>query len=506
MKRFFLENILSIIALFLILTFINALSSIYYIKFDLTSNKKYSLSKSTKDMLSNLKDPVTINAYFSKSVNPELTERARYLENFLNEMKSYSKNLHINFIDPTSLDQMERQKLQYEGVAPLQLDSIKNDSYETSIGYLGIVMRSLDKKESIPALLNEEKAEYEIFSKLSLLTSYKNGIVTTLTLSNAENAKEEKSYSFKSLNKSINEIYKTEDFKDSKNPNIILVLAADKEISDEELLALDQHILNGKKVIIVLSSYAVDLSRNSSKEINKKLQEFLKHYGIELGKDFIYDNVNARIQIQTWLLPVVVNYPYFIMVNSFNKNNLISSSLTAALFPFSTAIKFNNKENLKYESLLNSSYQSYEYSSSDLNPTKKISLPDSLPKGPFSLGGIVSGKSESYFKGKKQNIKEDGEINITLFSSIDAIDDYAFSSNQALFMNSIDNYLDNKDMIHIRNKNISIANLRATSSIERSVVKYFNIVFAPLAIAIFGIIRYLSRRRKEHFKYETYKK
>ncbi len=506
MKRLFLENILSIIVVFLILTFINALSSLYYIKFDLTSNKKYSLSKSTKEMLTNLKDPVTLNAYFSKNVNPELSERARYLENFLNEMKTYSKNLHINFIDPTSLDQMEKQKLQYEGVVPLQLDSIKNDSYETSIGYLGIVMRSLDKKEVIPALLNEEKAEYELFSKLSLLTNHKNGVVTILNLSNLEKTKDEKSYSFSSLNKSVSELYKVEEFKDSKDPNVIIVLAADKEVTDEELFTLDQYILNGKKVIFTLSKHAVDLSRNNSKEINKKLQEFLKHYGIELGESLVYDNVNARIQIQTWLLPVVVNYPYFIMANSFNKNNVITNSLSGALFPFATAVKFNNKDGLKYESLLNSSRQSFEYSASDLNPTKKISLPDNLVKGPFSLGGIVQGKVESYFKGKRQNIKENGEINLTIFSSIDAIDDYAFSSNQSLFMNAIDNYLDNKDMVHIRNKNITVPNLKPLASVERTIVKYFNIIFAPLVIAAFGIVKYFSRRRKEHLKYETYKK
>ena len=57
-----------IIALFIILLFINIAFSRINIRFDTTSEKLYSLSKNTKDILSSLEDDVIIKVFYSKNI------------------------------------------------------------------------------------------------------------------------------------------------------------------------------------------------------------------------------------------------------------------------------------------------------------------------------------------------------------------------------------------------------------------------------------------------------
>ena len=74
----------------------------HFSRIDLTQDKRYTLTSSTKEMLANLDDIVNIKLYFSKKLPPYLVNLKREVADILDEYKAYSGgNLSAKFIYPT---------------------------------------------------------------------------------------------------------------------------------------------------------------------------------------------------------------------------------------------------------------------------------------------------------------------------------------------------------------------------------------------------------------------
>ena len=75
-----------------ILLIVNLLANEFHVRVDLTDEKQYTLSKATKDILNELEEPVTIKAYFSKDLPPNI---AKTRQDFQEMLVEYYMNLLI---------------------------------------------------------------------------------------------------------------------------------------------------------------------------------------------------------------------------------------------------------------------------------------------------------------------------------------------------------------------------------------------------------------------------
>ena len=73
----------SIILFIAIIVFANLVSEQYYFRIDLTEDKQYSLSNATKNILKDLVEPVTVKAYFSANLPPNVAQARKDLEEYL---------------------------------------------------------------------------------------------------------------------------------------------------------------------------------------------------------------------------------------------------------------------------------------------------------------------------------------------------------------------------------------------------------------------------------------
>ena len=64
---------------------INFLSNELHLRVDLTDDHQYTLSKATTDLLDNLEEPVTIKAYFSKDLPPNIAKTRQDFQELLIE-------------------------------------------------------------------------------------------------------------------------------------------------------------------------------------------------------------------------------------------------------------------------------------------------------------------------------------------------------------------------------------------------------------------------------------
>ncbi|HEY2720732.1 MAG TPA: Gldg family protein, partial [Chitinophagaceae bacterium] len=86
---------LGIIFLLLMLFGINFLASIFHSRFDLTKEKRYTLSKATKNLLRSLETPVVIDVFLKGEFPAGFRKLANGTQEFLEECREYS---HGNLI------------------------------------------------------------------------------------------------------------------------------------------------------------------------------------------------------------------------------------------------------------------------------------------------------------------------------------------------------------------------------------------------------------------------
>ena len=101
-----------------IVIIINILSDKYFLRLDFTADKQYTLSKATKDILEDLPETITITAYFTDDLPPELANVRRDFKDLLIEYANASDdNVLYEFVDPAT-DPQKEQKAMQEGIQP----------------------------------------------------------------------------------------------------------------------------------------------------------------------------------------------------------------------------------------------------------------------------------------------------------------------------------------------------------------------------------------------------
>lgn len=128
------KDIVQLVAGLLILVFLNMAAARKFERFDLTSEKRYSLSDSTKKILRNLDDVVLVTVYLEgKDLPPDFKRLRNATKEMLDEFHFYAKgNFQYRFADPFADPDAEVRKGMYnelmeKGLVPTNLvDKDKN--------------------------------------------------------------------------------------------------------------------------------------------------------------------------------------------------------------------------------------------------------------------------------------------------------------------------------------------------------------------------------------------
>ena len=85
------KSILSYILLVIgVIILVNILADRFFVRLDFTGDRRYTLSKATKDILGNINETVTVTAYFSEELPADF---ARLRRDFKEELIEYSNRL-----------------------------------------------------------------------------------------------------------------------------------------------------------------------------------------------------------------------------------------------------------------------------------------------------------------------------------------------------------------------------------------------------------------------------
>ena len=542
------KNIKNLVKLFIGLLLINFLSNQYYSRFDLTQDKRYTLNKASKNILSNINAPVFVKVYLQGEFPSEFKRLQIETKQFLEELRAENSHLKIQFINPDTF----RESLVKKGMLPSRLTVEEGGKLSEAIIFPWAEIIYKNKTTLVNLLPNSnatsqdeqlqfaiENLEYAFASAMHTIS--RKSIQKIAIISGNGELKDLQMYSLLS---EISDKYSLAKFtldsvatnpqktlKDFTNFDLAIIAKPTIKFSDNEKLTLDQFITNGGKTLWMIDNVQAD--QDSLLQTGKmltyprdlNLTDLLFAYGVRINTSIVKDLYSAKIPLATGNVgnqPQFQNLPWFYhpLVNG-NIYHPITKSIRPVRLQFTTQID-TLKNNIKKTPLLATSILSAKMGTPNIVDLKSIA--DSPNQNQYTSGNqltavLLEGEFKSAYKDRvkpfnsaiykeksspnKMIVISDGDIGKNQILkgqpydlSRDKWTQEEFG-NKEFLLNAIDYLLDDSGLINLRNKSLKINLLDKQKAFEQCTYwQIFNIVLPIALLAIFGFAFNYLRKRK----------
>ena len=346
---------IELVAGILIVVFVNVISYYFFTRLDLTSEKRYTLSKSTKNLLKKVDEPVLYRVYLEGEFPADFKRLQNETKEMLNQFRAYNKNIEYEFVNPNNFeDQQERQvfyqKLAQKGIMPTQIQVNTGNGVTTQVlipaadviykgNETSIQLLQSQKYVDQSQLLNNsiQSLEYVLSNPIRALArgqkptvAFLRGhgelelpnmadLITTLyDYYNLDTAR---------MDGNINSLTgRSQDPNDSteyyfhNKYDLIIIAKPTKTFSDRDLFILDQYVMYGGKLLWLIDPLDADLDslQHAGQAIATRfplnIDEMLFTYGVRVNPDLVMDvrcrpipmtvgmvGEQPQIQFQPWL-------------------------------------------------------------------------------------------------------------------------------------------------------------------------------------------------------------
>lgn len=289
------------------------LSPYVRLRFDLSQDKKFTISESSIEMIRRQDAPIHIKVYLGGSKLPAGFKRMeKALDDLLLDLKSYSsQGIEIEKIDVYAEypDELERQKMIFSldslGIPPTNVVNTEDGKQIQQLVFpgvvigkgesqIGILLLKGNKLSSPQEMLNQsvEGMEYEIMQGIASLSKRdRKKIGFFLDYSHVPAIKQI------DLISSLKKRYDLYPVDLSASPTLdgldaICVIQPDKKFSEADQYKIDQFLVKGGKALFLLDGIRVDTVVNQglvATPIELGLQNLLYRYGIRVNSDLVKD-------------------------------------------------------------------------------------------------------------------------------------------------------------------------------------------------------------------------
>ena len=559
MKTSIKKNIVSIALLVAGLLLLNVLGNYFYKRFDLTQDKRFTLSEEAKEIVDYVDSPIIVDVFLKGSFPPEFRRLQSETEQLLEEFSAYNSNIKFDFINPTEKGN-EAFQSQFEkfGLTPAQVSVTESGKQSTELVYPWALAHHDGKSVKIPLLKNQLGAtsEERVNSSLqNLQYAFADGFKKLATQKSKKiavlkgNGEYDDRY-IADFFATLREYYFIAPFTldsvatnpektlDALNGFDLIVAAQPTEpFSDAEKYVLDQFIMNGGKSLWLMDATQMQMDTISGnmfafgKDLN--LNDFFFKYGIRINPNLVKDVYSAPIVLASGdeREAQYNRYPWFFSPLSSSANNHpIVSNIEAVKFDYASAID-TLPNNIKKTVLLSTSPISKIVGlpfpiDFDVEIPKNLQVvnegpnPNEYNAGEIPLAVLLEGKFTSVFKNRvkplKLNVKNiddgkpskmvvisDGDIiknqlqgNRPLELGFDKMTNQ-FYGNKEFLLNTVNYLLDDSGLINIRTRQIAVPFLDPQKTVEqRSKWQTLNLLLPLGLLALFGIAFNFYRKRR----------
>jgi ABC-type uncharacterized transport system involved in gliding motility auxiliary subunit len=285
-------------------------------RLDLTQNKLYTLSSGTQQVLHELKEPVNLYFYFSRDIaakqSPLIQPYAARVREFLEEIAARAGGkIHLHVIDPQPFSDDEDRAAEF-GLQPLPVGNAGESVY---FGLAGT--NSTDGRSSIPSFQPDREAflEYDVAKLIQELATPKKpviGLLSSIGLQGQFNPQTgqmgEPWPIYTQLQQLFNVRTLTSDLDHIDKDVDVLMLVHPKQLQPKTLYAIDQFVMRGGKVLLLLDPDAgADLSgQNPSNPLaaamadhSSDLQPLLASWGVDYDHTKVIGDLTRGLEVRT---------------------------------------------------------------------------------------------------------------------------------------------------------------------------------------------------------------
>ncbi len=474
--------ILQLITVLVVIMAVNIIGSYIFTRFDLTNEKRYTLSNETQQLLKEIDDIVYFRVYLDGEFPAGFKRLRRETKELLDEFRAYNKNIEYEFINPSSSeDPQERnatyQLLMEQGLSPTNLQVKTKSGLETQMIFPSALVtyrnnqlpiELLDAQLNVPpeASLNNSIQNLEFkFAEVinSLIKNVKPRIAFIeghgelddmdtydISLSLQDNYIVNRVEIDGQINSLVNRTLTDSlrnNYEISPAYAAIIIAKPDSIFSAKDKFIIDQYIMYGGKVLWLIDPVVADMDsiqtreQTVSIENNLDLQAQLFTYGAKLNNDLILDLNAMPIPIRTGQIggqAQIDFFPwYFFPVVTPTSAHPIVKNLNSIKTQFVSSLDTTSEKGIKKTILLRTS----DYSRVEpvpglisLSLLRQEPNPMDYPGPPRPIAILLEGRFKSDFRNRLPqtvlNSKEIGFKEISEPTSMIVVSDGDIIKNQ----------------------------------------------------------------------------
>ena len=539
-----------------VLILLNVVANYAYKRFDLTEDKRFTISPEAHEILSTFNSPVIVDVLLDGKLPAEFSRLQTETVLLLEQFALKNNNIKFNLVNPLEGSASREQAiadLQKVGLTPANVTIEEEGKVSQELVFPWAMVNYKNKTVRVPLLKNKlgSSSEDRINNSVQQLEYAFADAFTKLAI------KEKKRVAVLKGNGELDDIYLTdylstirdyynigaitldsvatnpqEVLNQLKSFDLALIAKPTEAFTEAEKYVLDQYIVGGGKSIWLLDPVQMQLDSlynetGSSIALPRQLNldDFFFKYGVRINPDLVNDLYNTPIVLasgeanesQYNPLPWV----YHPMV--FSKNNHpINTNIEATRMQFVSTI----------DTLSNSYKKTVLLQSSPLSKTEGTPRPIRLDilnkqpekenyinKGNLPLAVLVEGEFNSAYTNRVKPLKLESNLDTGSQNSLLVIADGDLIKNQLrqgsplplgydkwtsntygnkeFLVNSINYLLDDTGLINIRNKKVAIPLLDVQKiANEKSKWQAINIGLPVLIVLLIGISFTYYRKKK----------
>ena len=552
------SNIKTLLITIAFLLIVNGISMRYFHRFDLTKDKRFTLSETSLNIIKQVKEPLSIKIYMQGELPAEFKRLQQETQQLLEEFQAYNKNIIFEFVNPLENEDsgMDNIKELYrKGLTPVNITVDDKGKQSQAMVFPWAIAVYNNKEVNIPLLKNKmgasttekvigsvQNLEYSIADAVNKITTVKQKKIAVI-----KGNGELKDVLMAKFLLQIRESYHIGPFTlDSvaKSPiqslealekyDLAVIAKPTEAFSDTEKQVLDQYIVNGGKTLWLVDQVAVEMDSlyNSAgatlaypRELN--LNDMFFKYGFRINPDIVKDEQGSPIKLATGEQGSATQYQdfnwKFAPLVYPESTHPIVKNLGGIKFDFANPID-TLKNGIKKTVLLKSSQYSKKVGTPvEVNldiVTEETSPNHYIKTGNIPLGVLLEGKFHSVFENRvlpfEQNtFKKEGKASkMIVISDGDLIKNQLDKNfqpvelgfdqrsgnlydNKDFMLNCVNYLLDDTGLINIRSKDLDLPLLDKEKVYENYTQTQIITIGLPILIlTLFGLLFTFIRKRK----------
>ncbi len=552
------NNIKKLLISIVIILIINIIGNIFFKRFDLTNDKRYTLSATSLDIIKQINEPLYIEIYLNGELPSEFKRLRTESIQLIEEFQAYNSNIKVQFINPFEEEDTNKtiaKALFKKGMSPVNIMVEDKGKQSQAMIFPWAVANFRGKEANIPLLKNlmgastEQKVsgsvqhlEYVFADGFNKIITEKHKKIAVIKgngeLEDIFMAKfllqVRESYHIGKYDLDSTAVNSAKTLSELKKYDLAIIAKPTIAFSDAEKQVLDQFVIAGGKTIWLIDQVNIEMDSlynqtGSTLAFSRdlKLDDMFFKYGFRITPEIIKDNLGTPIKLATGQEGSgsrLQEYNWKFAPNIFpESNHPIVKNMGGLKFDFVNPID-TLKNKIQKTILLKSSRNSRRIGTPSivsLNSVAEENLPNEVEGlGSIPVAVLLEGQFHSVFENRvlafqDKNFKSfDKKSKMIVISDGDVIKNKLdknqipielgydpksgnFYDNKDFMLNCVNYLLDDNGLINIRSKEVDLPLLDKEKVFENYTQTQIITIGLPIVLLIFaGFIFTYWRKRK----------